>query len=156
MPPESPVELAVVLQDLGWLLPRTIGAESDPEHALPASELEVMRLLVRRPGLSVNEIAGELRLQPTNASTAVGSLVRRGLLERERDAGDGRVVRLTPTGRALEHRRAQERHWGDALGEALDALPAREAARLRASAPALRRLAQQIADGKELRRPRAV
>ncbi|MCW2986771.1 MAG: hypothetical protein JWR63_4341, partial [Conexibacter sp.] len=48
--------LAVVLQDLAWLLPRTIGAAELEREPLPLSELEVMRLLVRRPGLSVGEV----------------------------------------------------------------------------------------------------
>src|ERR1700751_2216074 len=58
----TPTDLAVVLHDLAWVLPRTIGRERDPRHLLPASELEIMRLLVRRPGLSVNEGAAGLRL----------------------------------------------------------------------------------------------
>ena len=91
-------ELAVVLHDIAWLLPRTIDpwaeAGLDP---LPASELEVMRLLVRAPELSVGEVARELGLQPSNASAAIRGLMARGLLERRRDARDGRISRLVPT-----------------------------------------------------------
>ena len=36
------------------------GASRIPAHALPRSELEIMRLLVRRPGLSVNEAASRV------------------------------------------------------------------------------------------------
>ena len=104
MEEQTPKELAVVLHDLAWLLPRTIGRESDPGFALPSSELEIMRLLVRRPGLSVNEAAGELRLAPANVSTALRALEARGLLERRRDPDDGRIVRLHPTAAALTHR----------------------------------------------------
>jgi DNA-binding transcriptional ArsR family regulator len=100
-------DLAVPLFDLAWLLPRTIGAERDPRWVLPASELEVMRLLVRRPGASVNDVAAGLRLQPANVSTTLRSLERRGLVERRRDEQDGRVVRLHPTALALEHREQQ-------------------------------------------------
>lgn len=74
MEDHTPTELAVVLRDLAWLLPRTIGREPDPGHVLPASELEIMRLLVRRPGLSVNDTAAELRLAPANVSTALRAL----------------------------------------------------------------------------------
>ena len=56
-------ELAVVLHDVAWLLPRTIGLRAAREDPLPVSELEVMRLLVRRPGLSVNDGARELGMR---------------------------------------------------------------------------------------------
>ncbi|MDA0159056.1 MarR family winged helix-turn-helix transcriptional regulator [Solirubrobacter ginsenosidimutans] len=138
-------DLAVPLFDLAWLLPRTIGAERDPRWVLPASELEVMRLLVRRPGASVNDVAAGLRLQPANVSTTVRSLEARGLVERRRDERDGRVVRLHPTALALEHREQQEASWGEALSRALEDLPPADAAQLRAAAPALRALAATLA-----------
>jgi DNA-binding MarR family transcriptional regulator len=141
MEEQTPTDLAVVLHDLAWLLPRTIGRESDPGHVLPASELEIMRLLVRRPGLSVNETAAELRSAPANVSTALRALEARGLLERRRDPADGRVVRLHPTAAALAHRSDKEVAWGNALAEALAALPKLDAKRTLAATPALRALA---------------
>jgi len=141
MEENTPTDLAVVLHDLAWLLPRTIGREPDPRHVLPASELEVMRLLVRRPGLSVNDTAAELRLAPANVSTALRALEARGLLERRRDAADGRVVRLHPTGAALAHRSDQELAWGNALAQALAGLTKAEARRALGATPALRALA---------------
>ena len=141
MEEQTPKALAVVLHDLAWLLPRTIGRESDPGFALPSSELEIMRLLVRRPGLSVNEAAGELRLAPANVSTALRALEARGLLERRRDPDDGRVVRLYPTPAALTHRADQERAWGDALAGALALLSKADAARTLAATRSLRALA---------------
>jgi DNA-binding MarR family transcriptional regulator len=141
MADNTPTELAVVLHDLAWLLPRTIGREPDPGHVLPASELEIMRLLVRRPGLSVNDAAAELRLAPANVSTALRALEARGLLERRRDPADGRVVRLHPTDAALAHRSDQERAWGDALAQALTALPKSDAKRTLAATSSLRALA---------------
>lgn len=70
-----------------------------------------MRLLVRRPGLNVNDTASALHLQPANVSTALRALEARGLLERRRDPDDGRVVRLYPTSDALAHRQEQEIAW---------------------------------------------
>ncbi len=141
MEAQTPTELAVVLHDLAWLLPRTIGREADPGQALPASELEIMRLLVRRPGLSVNDTAAELRLAPANVSTALRALEARGLLERRRDPADGRVVRLHPTEAALAHRSDQEQAWGTALAQALAALPKADAKRTLAATGSLRALA---------------
>jgi DNA-binding MarR family transcriptional regulator len=140
----TPEGLAVVLHDLAWLLPRTVGREPDARRALPSSELEVMRVLVRRPGLSVSEVAAQLRLQPANVSTAIRALEARGLLARARDDEDGRIVRLNPTARALGHRKRQEGAWGDALERALEELPRADAARLLAAAPALRSLAAAL------------
>lgn len=137
-------DLAVALLDLAWLLPRTIGAERDPATRLPISELEVMRLLVRRPGLSVSDVAAALRLQATNVSTSIRSLVARGLVERRRDQHDGRVARLHPTPRALAHRDNQEIAWGEALDRVLAQLPASDATTLLAAAPTLRTLASSL------------
>jgi DNA-binding MarR family transcriptional regulator len=134
-------ELAVTLFDLAWLLPRTIGAASPGDGGLPFSELEVMRLLVRQPGLNVGEVAKSLDLQPSNASAAMRSLVARGLIERRRDDHDGRVTRLYPTRTAIAHRDRQEAAWGNGLARLLDELPDAEQKRLLAAAPALEALA---------------
>jgi DNA-binding MarR family transcriptional regulator len=136
--------LAVALQDLAWLLPRTIGAAELDREPLPLSELEVMRLLVRRPGLKVGEVATELGLHAPNASAAVRSLLARGLLERHRDPDDGRIARLHPTPRAIESRDAREHGWGAALRDALRGLHPDDAAALVAATPALRALADRL------------
>lgn len=139
-------ELAVVLHDLGWLLPRTIGLAASRQEPLPASELEVMRLLVRRPGLSVNDVARELGLQPSNASTAIRLLIARGTLERRQDHADARVARLFPTAAAYAARDRREQSWGEQLAGALSGLPATDRTRLTAAVPALRQLAARLAD----------
>jgi DNA-binding MarR family transcriptional regulator len=104
-----------------------------------------MRLLVRRPGLSVNEAAAELGLQASNLSSAVRSLVARGELERRADPDDRRVVRLYPTAQAMEVRDAQEQAWGAALDLVLAELGPGERDTLRDAAPALAVLAQALA-----------
>ncbi|MBV8219832.1 MAG: MarR family transcriptional regulator [Solirubrobacterales bacterium] len=143
---ETAADLAIVLHDLAWLLPRTIGRETEAGQVLPPSELEIMRLLVRRPGLSVNQAAAELRLAPANVSTALRALEARGLLERRRDPADGRVVRLHPTVAALAHRHDQERAWGSALAAALAELPKADAKRTLAATGSLRALAAVLGD----------
>jgi DNA-binding MarR family transcriptional regulator len=137
--------LAVVLHDLAWLLPRTVGLEAGRQDPLPQSELEVMRLLVRRPGLSVNDVARELGMQPSNASTAIRLLIARGTLERQADRADGRVTRLYPTPAAYAARDRRERSWGEALASVLDGLGAGDRRRLAEAAPALRLLAARLA-----------
>lgn len=141
----APRELAVALHDLAWLLPRTISRAAARDDGLPPSELEVMRLLVRRPGLSVREVASEVGLRPSNASAAVRTLIARGLLERARDERDRRVARLVPTRRALRARERHEAAWGDAMTDVLDVLGADDVRRLEAAAPALAALARELA-----------
>jgi DNA-binding MarR family transcriptional regulator len=147
MPRQQPAgrDLAVVLHDLAWLLPRTVGERGAGLEPLPATELEVMRLLVRRPGLSVNDVARELRMRPSNASTTVGSLVAQGKLRRRPDEADRRVVRLEPTRDALAARDKRESVWGEALAEVLTELLPADVQRLEAATPALRALAARLA-----------
>ncbi|GAA2644716.1 MarR family winged helix-turn-helix transcriptional regulator [Paractinoplanes durhamensis] len=138
--------LAVVLHDLAWLLPRTIGAEAGRAEPLPPTALEVMRLLTRRPGRSVNEVAAEIGVAANNVSTAVSQLEARGLLARQRDETDGRVTRLHPTATAHEARQRREHSWGERMAAALSGLSAAEATRLVGALPALRHLAGDLAD----------
>jgi hypothetical protein len=67
----APRDLAVVLHDLAWLLPRTVGLAAARQDPLPQSELEVMRLLIRRPGLSVNDLAPADRRRLAEAAPAL-------------------------------------------------------------------------------------
>ncbi len=134
-----------MLFDLNWLLPRTIGAAASRAEPLPPTALETMRLLARRPGLSVNDVAREIGVKANNVSTAVTQLEARGLLERRRDETDGRVTRLHPTRQALSARRDRERAWGQAMDAALARLTPRQAQSLLAALPALRGLADDLA-----------
>jgi DNA-binding MarR family transcriptional regulator len=142
---KAPRELAVVLHDLAWLLPRTIGAEAARRYPLPSSELEVMRLLARRPGLRVNDVARELGMQSSNVSTAIRSLVDKGTLRKEADGTDGRVVRLAPTDAALSDRDGREEQWGTAMATALAGFAVADRAQLLAAIPLLRELADRLA-----------
>jgi DNA-binding MarR family transcriptional regulator len=144
-PASTARDLSVVLYDLAWLLPRTIGVDAARKDPLPASELEVMRLLARRPGLSVTDVARELGLQQSNVSTAVRGLVDRGLLARRADGEDKRVVRLEPTTEALQARDRRERAWGQALGHAVSEWPPAQAQELLDAVPLLQRLVAQLA-----------
>jgi DNA-binding MarR family transcriptional regulator len=82
--------LAVALHDAGRSL-RWAGAPAAGLAPLPPTELEVIRAVGERPGARVSEVAARLGLQ---GSTAVRSLIDRGLLVREVDPDDRRAVRL--------------------------------------------------------------
>lgn len=61
---------------------------------LTDAQMELVRLVRRRPGVTVNEAALSLRLASNTVSTLVGQLTRAGMLDRRVDPVDRRVVRL--------------------------------------------------------------
>jgi DNA-binding MarR family transcriptional regulator len=64
---------------------------------LTGSQVDLVRVVRRRPGVSVTEVAKELRLAANTVSTLVGQLADIGLLIRRPDDADRRVVRLELT-----------------------------------------------------------
>jgi DNA-binding MarR family transcriptional regulator len=138
-------DLAVVLYDLAWLLPRTVGAEERRRNPTRQSEMEIMKLLVRRPGLSVSEVARDLGMQASNVSSAVRALVDRGMLVRRAADHDARVAVLEATPAAIADRDAREQAWGEALRDLLGDLSKDDAKAILAAGPALRTLAERLA-----------
>lgn len=90
------------------------GMESDP---LPETQLEILRLVNRRPGIRIHDVAAELGLASNTVSTLVHSLTAAGFVDRLSDAGDGRVARLRL--RPAAEDRLQR--WRDGRGEILAA-----------------------------------
>ncbi len=64
---------------------------------LTGSQLDLVRLVLRSPGVSVAEAAKELRLAPNTVSTLVRQLTDERLLVRRIDPLDRRVARLDLT-----------------------------------------------------------
>lgn len=93
--------------DLAAELPRTVGrfrrqlrratGTGYAPGQLSESQAELLRLVSRRPGVSVSVAAAELGLVPNTASTLVSKLCCAGLLERTADTADRRVSRLRLT-----------------------------------------------------------
>ncbi len=65
--------------------------------AITESQAELLRLVGRRPGISVREAAHELGLAPNTASTLVTRLTTDELLVRTADPDDRRIGRLRLT-----------------------------------------------------------
>lgn len=65
--------------------------------SLTGSQIELVRLVRRRPRLTVADAATELKLASNTISTLVRQLVEAGLLLRHVDSSDRRVVRLDLT-----------------------------------------------------------
>ena len=97
---------------------------------LTQSQAELLRLVGRRPGISVREAADELGLVPNTASTLVSKLAADGLLIRDADADDRRIGRLRltePAQRIADRTRAARRAT---LAGVLDELDAAQIDRL--------------------------
>ena len=91
---------------------------------LTQSQAELLRLVGRRPGISVREAAEDLGLVPNTASTLVSKLAADGLLIRVADADDRRIGRLrltVPAQRIADRSRAARRATLAGVLEDLDA-----------------------------------
>jgi DNA-binding MarR family transcriptional regulator len=91
--------------------------EDWPLEPLATAQVDLLRAVRMRSGLSDGEAAAELHIAPNTASTLAQQLVAAGLLAREPDPGDRRAVRLVLTP-AAERRMAA---WHDRRQQVLDA-----------------------------------
>src|ERR1700757_774348 len=64
---------------------------------LTGPQTAVMRSVISKSGISLRELSREASLAHSTVSGIVDRLVKRGMLEREIDALDKRIVRLRPT-----------------------------------------------------------
>jgi DNA-binding MarR family transcriptional regulator len=79
-------------------------------------------------GLTVSELASALGLSISRASHLADELERDGMLTRERDTADRRVVRLFPSEWARSVGQGLIDRQADAIAQALEETPARERA----------------------------
>lgn len=84
---------------------------------------EVLRIVVRDPGLSVAAIARVMGKQVSNTSIAVNQLARHGLVGREPDPSDRRMVRVFPTNLAVAQMRRLYGRWARELQAWCEQLP---------------------------------
>ncbi|GGX89854.1 MarR family winged helix-turn-helix transcriptional regulator [Streptomyces minutiscleroticus] len=127
------------LREVTRTLLRT-GAQCAGVDPLTATEADMLRLVVREPGLSPGRIAVEMHMKPSNVSAAIRHLTELGLVSRESDPADRRAARLVPTERAVDNTRRIEDAWACMIEDALGDLPADDAEALLRALPALRSL----------------
>ena len=106
-----------------------------------------MLLLRREPGLSVREAAAWLRVMPNTVSTLVGQLAQAGLVRREHDPQDRRVVRLELTEGAQRRLLAWRDERADVLRGALERLAPDDRRALEQALGSLSRLAALLDRG---------
>lgn len=91
-------------------------------HAgLSSSQVEVLTILSRAPGLRSSAIAEHLAVTPASASDTLAALLRKRLISKAADPSDGRAAqfRLTRRGELIA-RRASE--WPAFLAQSVDSL----------------------------------
>ncbi|MCP3800827.1 MarR family transcriptional regulator [Allokutzneria sp. A3M-2-11 16] len=123
---------------------RRASARAAGDSALSNAKVELLLAVLRQPGISVKEVATVLCAAANTVSTLVGDLTEAGLLLRERDPANRRVVRLalTEDGRATmtDYQDQRRRIIADAAAR----LPAEDRADIERALPALHRLLDVI------------
>ena len=112
--------------------------------SLTGAQLELVRLLRRRPGASIADAALELRVAPNTVSTLVRQLSEAGVVARAVDGADRRVARLTLAPAISRKVDAWRDRRFEALGAALASLPREDRDSLAGALPALGLLAEAL------------
>ena len=95
-------DLLLVIHDLARLM-RTRADQKARAHGMTRAQWVIMFRLELRPGLSQNELAALVEVEPITVARLIDRLEARGLVERRLDPEDRRVRRLhlTETARPL-------------------------------------------------------
>ncbi|MCX4572257.1 MarR family winged helix-turn-helix transcriptional regulator [Streptomyces sp. NBC_01571] len=144
MEPESfPEALADTLAGVQRLIRRRLrGGMTAPR--LRGAEVDLLRLVMARPGIGVSEAAKELYLAGNSVSTLVNQLARDGYLIRETDPADRRAARLMPTPAADARLRDWRQRRAVLVRNQVARLDEADRAALEAALPALRKLAANL------------
>lgn len=112
--------------------------------SLTSSQLDLVRVILRRPGVSVNQAAEELRLAPNTVSTLVRQLTDQNMVIRRSDPADRRIARLDLTSTMRRKVAAfRDRRLGT-LVTAMTSLSARDQRRLADAVELLEHLAERL------------
>jgi len=137
------VQLLSAMSALRRALKREAGAVAEVA-GLTNAQVQVVRVVHRRPGVSVAEVADELGVAPNTVSTLVHVLAGAGVLERRSGPPDRRVARLFLCPPVAEGLGAWVGRRSGALVAAMGALSGRDQQALREVLPLLSRLASAV------------
>jgi DNA-binding MarR family transcriptional regulator len=137
-----PEELLDALGAFRRTLRRHVGSPLSPP--LTSAQVELVRVVRRKPGISVAESAEKLGVAPNTVSTLVGQLSDARVLVRRVDGDDRRVARLD----LVPEVRRKVDAWRDrrtvVLNQAFNRLSQADRRRLDEAVPALERLAREL------------
>ncbi|WP_370253213.1 MarR family winged helix-turn-helix transcriptional regulator [Streptomyces sp. V4I8] len=143
-----PDELADALVGVQRLIRRRLRREM-PAPQLRGAEVELLRLVVERPGIGISDAAKELFLAGNSVSTLVNQLGRQGYLVRETDPADRRAARLLPTPAAAARLTEWRTRRAELVRRQVSRLDEPDRETLLAAIPALRRLADTLREEAE-------
>ncbi|MDB4911474.1 MAG: regulatory protein MarR [Gemmatimonadetes bacterium] len=141
--PQRPgtLDLADRLHSAAIHLLRRLRREDDAS-GLPAPQLSALSVIVFGGPLTLGELARAEQVRPPTISKLIVALEQQGLVQREVDAGDRRVVRVRATPRGTKVLQDGRQRRVAALVSSLGALSARERALLARALPVLERIAR--------------
>ncbi|MFF3448843.1 MarR family winged helix-turn-helix transcriptional regulator [Streptomyces sp. NPDC002667] len=142
-PENFPESLADALAGLQRLIRRRLRVGT-AGPSLRGAEVDLLRLVVDRPGIRVSDAAKELYLAGNSVSTLVNRLAGEGYLVRETDPADRRAARLLSTPAAEARLRDWRHRRGVLVRGQVARLDAADRAALEAALPALRKLAAHL------------
>lgn len=143
-----PDELADALVGVQRLIRRRLRREM-PAPQLRGAEVELLRLVVERPGIGISDAARELFLAGNSVSTLVNQLGRQGYLVRETNPADRRAARLLPTPAAAARLTEWRTRRAELVRRQVSRLDESDRETLLAAIPALHRLADTLREEAE-------
>jgi DNA-binding MarR family transcriptional regulator len=114
----------------------------DDVSGLPAPQLSALSVIVFGGPLTLGDLARAEQVRPPTISKLIVALEQRGLVEREVDAADRRVVRVHATMRGTKVLHEGRQRRVAALVSSLRALSVRDRALLARALPVLERIAR--------------
>jgi MarR family transcriptional regulator, transcriptional regulator for hemolysin len=151
----SEPDVLLLLYDVARQM-RTRSDQRARTHGMTRAQWVILAHLQRQPGLSQNELAAIVEVEPITIGRLVDRLEARGLVERRADPKDRRVWRLQLKPAAMPILREIEQYRAELYRLMTAGI---DPATLKAMADCLRRmkgnLAAELRDGEAVRNPRA-
>jgi DNA-binding MarR family transcriptional regulator len=136
--------------DLGYAVDRTAVGEAlyglvtaavrHGSREISLTSASTLGTLERTGPRRITELAAVEGVAQPSMTVLVTGLERSGLVERQTDPSDRRVVLVALTGAGADYLRRRRRAGAEVFAELIDKLPPEEAASLMAAAPALQHL----------------
>jgi DNA-binding MarR family transcriptional regulator len=137
--PAAPDDLADRLHSAAIHLLRRLRREDDAS-GLPAPQLSALSVIVFAGPVTLGALAQAEQVRPPTITKLVATLESGGLVEREADATDGRIVRVKATARGTRLLQDGRRRRVASLAASLAQLPPAERDRLARAVPILEKV----------------
>ena len=89
-------DLVLLMSDLARMV-RTLADARARDHGMTRAQWMILVRLDRQPGMSQNELAALIEVEPITVGRLIDRLERRGMVKRCADPSDRRIWRLRPT-----------------------------------------------------------